>query len=519
MDQVTRASEDATDSGLRADGVSAAGSIVMAVAGSAPAYSIAATTATLVGVAGLGAPAALLWCGIPMLGIAWAFLYLGRADVNAGAAYSWVARALHPALGFLSGWALVISATIFMVAGALPAGVMTVTLFAPAQADNVPLITGVGALWFVVMAACVYFGVHVTARAQWIMSIIEVGILAVFAVLGIVRAATSAHRGPSFSWDWIGFAHLTGPGVFVGAALVAAFYFWGWDVSSNLNEETKNGGRSAGAAGLIGVAIVFVLFEAFTIMTLTMLPTKQIEDNSANILSALGDVILPGVGGKILIIAVALSTIATLETTLVQVTRTLFAMGRDHTLPLAFGRVHPRWKTPTFATLTILGVSLVLFLGSNFLGSVSEIMSNAILSIGLQIAFYYTLAGVAVVVAYRRVLLHSVKNFLLIGLWPAAGAVFMAFAFFASLPSNTLIVNLLGVGLIVLGVVPLLLFLRTARRYYSRRPLELPPELDRKAPAAVDIRSPEEVAAGPDPTTSTVDIAAADAQPERSGTP
>ena len=86
---------------LKADGVSAAGSIVMAVAGSAPAYSIAATTATLVAAAGLASPAALLWCGLPMLGIAWAFAYLGRADVNAGAAYSWVGRALHPILGFL----------------------------------------------------------------------------------------------------------------------------------------------------------------------------------------------------------------------------------------------------------------------------------------------------------------------------------------------------------------------------------------------------------------------------------
>ncbi len=84
---------------LQADGVSAAGSVVMAVAGSAPAYSIAATTATLVAAAGLASPAALLWCGLPMLGIAWAFAYLGRADVNAGAAYSWVGRALHPILG------------------------------------------------------------------------------------------------------------------------------------------------------------------------------------------------------------------------------------------------------------------------------------------------------------------------------------------------------------------------------------------------------------------------------------
>lgn len=490
--------------GLQAGGVSAAGSIVMAVAGSAPAYSIAATTATLVGVAGLGAPAALLWCGIPMLGIAWAFLYLGRADVNAGAAYSWVARALHPVLGFLSGWALVISATIFMVAGALPAGAMTVSLFDPSQAENVPLITAVGAVWFIIMAACVYFGVHITARAQWIMSVTEVAILVLFAGLALFRAATTEHEGPSFSWEWFSVTHLAGPGVFVASALIAAFYYWGWDVSSNLNEETTDGHKSAGAAGLIGVAIVFVLFEIFTIATLVMLSQEQIEENSANILSVLGDIIWPGLGGKLLIIAVALSTIATLETTLIQVTRTLFAMGRDKTVPAAFGRVHPRWKTPTFATLVILGVSLVLFIGSNFLGSVADIMSNAISSIGLQIAFYYTLAGVAVVVAYRRVLFKSVKNFLLIGLWPATGAAFMAWAFLMSIPQNDPIVNWVGIGLIVLGVVPIVLFSRKAKVYYSRRPLELPAELDQKAPVDVDLRSPEQVETLPDPNTSTV---------------
>jgi amino acid transporter len=471
---------------LRADGVSAAGSIVMAVAGSAPAYSIAATTATLVGTAALGAPGALLWSAIPMLGIAWAFLYLGRADVNAGASYSWVARALHPVLGFLSGWALVVSATIFMVAGALPAGAMTVTLFSPKDADNVPLITAVGAVWFLVMAACVLFGVHVTARAQWIMSVIEVGILVVFAAVAIVRAATTNHAGPSFSWDWLGFSHLSGAGVFVSAALIAAFYYWGWDVSANLNEETKDGHKSAGSAGIIGVVIVFLLFEVFTIATLVMLPTKTIDDNSANILSVLGDVVWPGIGGKILVVAVALSTVATLETTLIQVTRTLFSMGRDHTIPAAFGRIHPKWRTPAFATLVVVGVSMILFIGSNFLGSVGSIMNNAILSIGLQIAFYYTLAGVAVVVAYRRVLFRSAKNFFLIGLWPAAGAVFMAWIFIASIPNNDPIVNILGIGLIVVGIIPMLLFWRKARGYYTRRPLELPDELDAKAPEHVD---------------------------------
>ena len=462
---------------LRADGITAAGSIVMAVAGSAPAYSIAATTAVLIAAAGVAGPAALLWCGLPMLGIAWAFSYLGRADVNAGAAYSWVGRALHPILGFFAGWALVVSATIFMVAGALPAGAATVSLFDPKAADNTLLVTVIGAVWFLIMAGAVLVGVRVTARAQWIMSTIEVAILVLFAVLAIVHAASGHHEGPSFDWSWLGFSHFNGVGGFVAAALIAAFYYWGWDVSSNLNEETKNGRKAAGRGGIIGVIIVFLLFEVFTIAVEVILPAKTIADSNGNLLSILGDEIWPGIGGKILIIAVALSTIATLETTLIQVTRTLFAMGRDHTIPLAFGRANPRWRTPAFATIVVTCVSLILFVGSNFLGSIGDILSDAVSSIGLQIAFYYALAAIAVVVAYRRIVFKSVKNFIFIALWPGLGAIFMVWIFIAAIPASTPIVIAIGIGALVLGVIPIIVFWRKGKAYYGRRPLELPEEL------------------------------------------
>ncbi|MEP6842663.1 MAG: APC family permease [Pseudolysinimonas sp.] len=462
---------------LRADGVSAAGSIVMAVAGSAPAYSIAATTAVLIAATGLAGPAALLWCGLPMLGIAWAFSYLGRADVNAGAAYSWVGRALHPILGFFAGWALVVSATIFMVAGALPAGAATVSLFDPKAANNTVLVTVVGAVWFLVMAAAVLLGVRVTARAQWIMSTVEVAILVLFAFLAIFHAATGDHAGPSFSWSWLGFSHFNGVGGFVAGALIAAFYYWGWDVSSNLNEETKNGRKAAGRGGIIGVIIVFLLFEVFTIAVNVILPAKTIENSNGNLLSILGEEIWPGIGGKILIIAVALSTIATLETTLIQVTRTLFAMGRDHTIPLVFGRAHKRWRTPAVATIVVTCVSLILFVGSNFLGSIGQILSDAVSSIGLQIAFYYALAAIAVIVAYRRIVFKSVKNFIFIALWPGIGAIFMVSIFILAIPASTPIVIAIGIGALVIGIVPVIVFYRKGQKYYGRRPLELPEDL------------------------------------------
>ncbi|HEY4022647.1 MAG TPA: APC family permease [Pseudonocardiaceae bacterium] len=466
MSQSPASSTEASTSGLRAGVLGAADTAMMAVAGSAPAYSIAASTATLVAVAGLASPAALLYCGIPMLGIAWAFNHLGRKEVNAGASYAWVGRALHPALGFLSGWALIVSATIFMVAGSLPAGSLTLALFNPALASNTALVTLVGAAWFAVMVTVVLLGAHITARAQWVMSSIEVAILLVFVVVGFVRAPHIAVH--TFSLSWLGFGHFTGFSGFAASALVAAFYYWGWDVAANLNEETRSARRSAGLGGIVGVLIVFALFMGFTVLVNLLLTSDAVSGNSGNLLFVLGQAIWPGIGGKILSIAAMLSTVATLETTLIQVTRTMFAMGRDRTLAGAFGRTHRKWRTPWLATIVVGGVSVLLFVLSNLLGSVGTIMTDAISAIGLQIAFYYGLAGVAVVISYRKEIFSSVRNALLIGLWPLVGAVFLFWVFGESIRSNSAAVNGIGLGALAVGIIPLTIAWRRRSPYFQR---------------------------------------------------
>ena len=467
-----------SERGLRQGALSGFDSVIMAIAGNAPAYSIAATTAVLISVVGLASPAALLYSAIPMLGIAWAFNYLGRADVNAGASYSWVGRALHPALGFLSGWALVVSATIFMVAGSLPAGQLTLSLFSDSLAENTALATTVGAVWFLVMVGLVMAGVTVTAKAQWIMTGIEVLLLLVFAVVGLARLGGD-NAGADFSWSWFSLGGFGGLGGFAAGALIAAFYFWGWDVTANLNEETEGRGRRAGLGGLVGVLFVFLLFEIYTILSNMLLTPEQIEEDA---LGNLGEVIVPGAGGKLLIIAVMLSTIATLETTLIQVSRSLFAMGRDNTVPSAFGRVHPTRQTPVFATGVVAVVSLVLFVVSNFLGSVADVLSAAISALGLQIAFYYGLAALAVVFAYRKVLFRSVSNLVFIGLWPLLGAVFMFWVFVESLPELDGTTKAVGLGALALGLIPLGWYWARGVDYYRTKPLETFEELEQVSP-------------------------------------
>jgi len=461
-----------TEHGLRAGVLGLFDSVIMGVAGVAPAYSIAASTAVLFGAVLLGGAAALLYCGIAMFGIVFAFSYLGRVETNAGASYSWVRRALHPVLGYLSGWALVVSALIFMVIATVPAGANILGLFSASAANNTAEVTTVGCVFFLLMVAAVAAGVTITVNVQIVMSSIELFLLVLFAVLAIVHG----QHVHTFSWHWFSPAVFHGQSGFAAGALVAAFYYWGWDVTANLNEETKGAKKTPGFGAMIAILIVFVLFEVFTVATNMVLTSHQILNNEADVLSVLGQQVWHGVGGKFIVLAVVLSTVATLETTLIQVTRTLFSMGRDNTLPKRLGTVHPKRQTPIVATGVVTVISLGLFVGGQFIGSISSILSDGINAIGLQICIYYCLAGLAIVVLYRKQLLRSTSNFIFMGLWPFVGAVFMAYLFVKSIPTLNRASILVGLGAMVLGLIPMSYYWAKGNPYF-----DMPTKEDRVA--------------------------------------
>ncbi len=457
----------APDNSLRSGVLGLFDSMIMGVAGSAPAYSIGATTTALFGAVLFGGPAALLYCGFFMFGIVFAFKYLSRDDSHAGAAYSWVRRALHPVLGYLSGWALVVSALIFMVIATFPAGSNLLSLFSTSAASNKTLITIFGTVFFLLMVSAVAAGVTVTVKVQIVMSCIEVFLLMLFAALAIFHA----HHVKAFSWHWFSPSvfHAHGSAGFVAGALLAAFYYWGWDVTANLNEETKNARKTSGTGGLLGTICVFLLFEVFTVATNLVLTPAQLTNtkNAADILAILGQAVWHGTGGKLIVLAVLLSTVATLETTLIQVTRTLFTMGRDNTLPKALGKVHQIRKTPLVATGVVTVVSVLLFVGSQYVGSISTILNDGFAAIGLQICIYYGLAGLAVVVLYRRHLFKSVGNFIFMGLWPLLGAIFMGYVFVEVIPTLNSTTLTVGLGAMALGLIPMTYYWIKGNPYFD----------------------------------------------------
>ncbi len=126
-------------------------------------------------------------------------------------------------------------------------------------------------------------------------------------------------------------------------------------------------------------------------------------------------------------------------------------------------------------------LSVVWYVG---LTIVSEnILFDSLASLGLMIAFYYGLTAIACVVYFRRLLLKSVRHFILVGLAPLAGAAILFWAFVKSIidlsdPANSESGEswfglgpplVIAASFLVLGIVLMLLQWRVAPGFFRRK--------------------------------------------------
>lgn len=437
---------------LKANSLSFFESIIMGVAGSAPGFSIAVAISGLLTTAGFFSPNAVLIFALPMLGIALAYRGLNQRFVSAGAAYEWTTIGFGKLFGYFSGWALLIASMVFMVTGSVPLGTATIDLIDPALADHVLLTASIGAIWFVAIGSVLIAGIEITSKVQVVMSSLELLILFTISIAAFVRAGTGHIINP-FSWSWFTF-HYSRAGL-ASSALIVVFLYWGWDVTANLSEETRNDRpNAAGNGGFLSVFVTIASFAAFTAATLMLFSLRSASGFSDNLIYhvalAAG---LGKIGGYAAALALILSSIATLETTMLQFSRTLFAMGRDRTLPGYFGEVHARTVTPVRTMYLLLAVGLLMIFASSLLPSIASILADSVNAIAVQVSYYYGLAGLVCAWLYRDSYRESLATFLQYAVTPALSAIALITLGAYAISTFNTTTRIVGIGGLVAGVL------------------------------------------------------------------
>ncbi len=505
--------------GLKVGALGMISSLVIGVASTAPAYSLAATLGFVVAIVGLQSASVMLLAFVPMLFIAAAYFYLNRADPDCGTTFTWVTRAMGPNTGWLAGWGILMTDLVVMPNLASIAGVYTFSLFGAhgIAADSSGFwVTFVGVVWIVVMTAICYIGIELSARTQMALLGAEVLILFAFSVVALVKiyAGHVAHSvRPSF--EWLNPFKITSVGALSAGMLLAVFIYWGWDTAVTVNEEAKDTRRTPGRAALWSTIVLVLIYVVVTVAAQAFKGPAFLTstNNIGDVLNALGTAVFGSPWNKLLIICVLTSASSSTQTTILPAARSSLSMAVHKALPKRFADIHPKYLSPGFSTLLFGVISVVWYVALTLI-SPNDVLANSIEALGFGIAFYYGLTGFACVIYYRHQIFKSLKNFIFIGLAPLLGGIILAVLFVVAIfyysdPVNSASGNqawfpgihfsfhifhwhiyvkkglgpplVLGIGLLFLGV-PLMLIWKVRNSEFFHRKREVALSVDAPAP-------------------------------------
>ncbi|HEY2630909.1 MAG TPA: APC family permease [Solirubrobacteraceae bacterium] len=481
----SKASGEVVEKGLKKNAIGYLSNLVIGVASTAPAYSLAATLGFIVAVTGVGvhAPAVLLVSFIPMLLIAGAYWGLNRADPDAGTTFAWTTRALGPGMGWVNGWAIFLADVLVMASLADIAGIYTFKLFGFTElSESLPAIIIAAVVWIGLMTWICYRGIELSARIQQFLLSAEILILGAFAVVTFVKVYANHPPNsiePAFSWFnpfALSFKAL------IDGVLLGIFIYWGWDSGVAVNEESEDPNEGPGRAAVMSTILLVLIYVVVSAAGQAWGGTGLLtnEANQSDVLSVLGSGVFGFPWDKLLIIAVLTSASASTQTTILPTARTTLSMAWWKSIPGAFGKIHPRYLTPGFSTLMMGGASILWTLV--ILNLSESALEDSIVAIGFPICFYYGFTGIACIVYYRHELRNSLRDLILLGIAPLLGALMLfgvagyAAVYYghaenvSSKPILGITLPLwMGIGGLLVGVVLMIVSRPFFRDYFSRK--------------------------------------------------
>jgi APA family basic amino acid/polyamine antiporter len=324
-------------------------------------------------------PALILgaWLAGGAIALAGAFIYAELADrmPKVGGQYAYIREAYHPLPGFLYGW---ICLLVIHAGGSAAVAVTFAKYFSVFSHGAVPekLVAVAVVLAFTVVNC---LGVRAGGGVQSVFMLLRIVAIAMIVVCGARLVlwpvgwptASAAHT----SWfplldRPLSFDLLT---VFGATMIPVLFAYGGFQTSNYVAGEIREPRKNLPKALLLGVIGVIVLYVSANFIYVEALSPAGLAA-TATPASAVMSRALGSLGGSLIAIAIAISTLGFLSQAMLSYPRVAFAMAEDGVLPGVFARLGARSRAP-IAAIALLGA---LICATVLLGPYEQILSYVV---------------------------------------------------------------------------------------------------------------------------------------------
>ena len=291
-----------------------------------------------------------------------------------GGLYVWSKEAFGDFHGFVAGWTYWIYSFFYFPGLLLASAAMGAYIGGSSWgylAQNRPFLLG-GSLFLLFIAVGMNIvGLNVgkwLQNAGGVMTYLPLLLLvavggAIFMRHGSATHFTWANMLPRWDWETVNFW----PQIL--------FAFAGLELVSAMSDEIRDARRTlARAIWGSGISIA-VIYIAGTFAVLMIMQAAPVDPKSGvyQALAIGSEALKIGLVGMIAAFLVTFGNAGGVGTTVAGLSRVPFIVGVDRYLPAAFGKLHPKWRTPYIAILVQAVITLVLLVLSN----VNETISGA----------------------------------------------------------------------------------------------------------------------------------------------
>jgi amino acid transporter len=346
---------------LRRDALGLPELVFQGVTHIAPAVNMIFTFPVIASKAGPAMPLSLLLTTAVCLLIANTVSQFSRYMPSSGGYYAYATRGLGARGGFIATW----SYLIYDIVG--PAA--SIGVLGYLMADMVRVNLGFGIPWWLItlgMFATVWIltrhGVRISIRISALLGGLELLIMLALAITFILRPGPGTHFLAPLSVS----AAPNHIGGIIAGMVFGILALGGFEAPAPLAQESRNSHRLVGRAVILSLLAIgiFYVFTSYASAIGWGTGNMAAFAISPNPYYALGRALWGG-GWWLVAFALINSVLAGGLACANSASRVMYTMGIAGTLPAAFGRIHPVYRTPTFAIgiAQLLGFGVVLVVG------------------------------------------------------------------------------------------------------------------------------------------------------------